>query len=177
MNIVFKICCCIIASYVIYLPTKKEKTRQEAWVPFQNEIHKRSGRYKEAQAEGTQKTLCLILFLKYMLPKSRKLRALDNFTVIFSGKKRFFGKYLSANIAKISGPSRFACVVSLKVSKKAVVRNKIRRRGYAAVRENMAKIRDGYGVMMIFKPEAVKVEFSELRHDILDVLSKAQVIQ
>lgn len=111
-----------------------------------------------------------------MLPKTRKLRARPVFADIFKGGKRFYGRYQTTYIVKTSGQSKFACVVSLKVSKSAVLRNKVRRWGFAAIAHLLPRLKDGYGVVLVFKAEALKAGFSEIAADITEVFQKAAII-
>lgn len=59
--------------------------------------------------------------------------------------------------------TRIACVASRKENKKAVDRNMIRRRGYAAIEENKDKLPEkGYGIIWFLPQEAATVDFSKL---------------
>jgi ribonuclease P protein component len=111
-----------------------------------------------------------------MLPKARKLRDKQIFTGIFKGGKRIFGRYHTTYTLATSGQSRFACVVSLKVSKKAVLRNKIRRWGFAAIAGMLSQVKDGYVVVLVFKTEAVAADFNKIHTDIAEVFKKAQLL-
>lgn len=60
--------------------------------------------------------------------------------------------------------SRFAVVVSKKVLKSAVGRNRIRRRVYEAIRQELPLLKDsGDVVLMVFSPELLAVEAGVLR--------------
>ena len=76
-----------------------------------------------------------------MLPKSRKISGRKNFGAIYRSGQKTFGNFIHLFFVPIKGPSRFACVISLKVSKKAVLRNKLRRRAYSIIRENLFNIK------------------------------------
>lgn len=57
--------------------------------------------------------------------------------------------FLSARISKCPGSqTRFAVVVSKKISKKATVRNRSRRRVYAAIRGLYPTLPGGYGIII-----------------------------
>lgn len=73
--------------------------------------------------------------------------------------------------------SRLGIIVSLKVSKKAVVRNKIRRRIKEAIRltsGNQGKQADG---AIICRPGIEKMSFAQIRETIEKVLQKAGITQ
>jgi ribonuclease P protein component len=65
--------------------------------------------------------------------------------------------------------------VPIKVEKKAVKRNLLRRRGYVIIRENLENIKDGFSVVIILKKGAEKLDFEEYRQEIAKVLEKARV--
>ncbi|RJR30647.1 ribonuclease P protein component, partial [Candidatus Parcubacteria bacterium] len=70
-----------------------------------------------------------------MLPKKHRIRKDREFGRILRNSKIFYTPLLRLKIKKNSlGYNRFAVVVSAKISKKATVRNKIRRRIYEILR-------------------------------------------
>lgn len=70
-----------------------------------------------------------------MLPASNRLRKRRDFERVFSSKPNFSGPFFRFIAVKGQIPiSRVGIVVSGKVSKKAVVRNKIRRRIYTLLK-------------------------------------------
>lgn len=72
---------------------------------------------------------------------------------------------------------RTAVVVSRKVSKSAVVRNRIRRRIYEAVREVENQIGRPYDLVFIVRVEGLaRIKSSELRHAVHGHLLKAGVL-
>ena len=73
--------------------------------------------------------------------------------------------------------SRFGFVVSLKVSKKAVVRNKIKRRFAEIIKANKEKIRNGVDLVLIALPGTEKKDFSEVKNCVDEVFTKAKLIK
>ncbi len=72
---------------------------------------------------------------------------------------------------------RLAIVVSKKVHKSAIVRNRIRRRLYEIIRLNQDKIIAPYDIaLIIFSPVVAEIEPEKLEKLILDLLKKAQII-
>ena len=67
-------------------------------------------------------------------------------------------------------------MVSKKVAKSAVERNKIRRRVYEAVRLNFDKIpkKTDY-IFVVFKKEMIKMNFEELQEMILELVKESQI--
>jgi len=60
------------------------------------------------------------------------------------------------------GPSRFAFVVSTKVDKRAVIRNRLQRQMREIVRIALPKLKTGYVVLIIAKKSALELDFSTL---------------
>lgn len=72
---------------------------------------------------------------------------------------------------------RIAVVVSRKVSKSAVVRNRIRRRIYEIVRKNAGRIAGPYDlVFTVYGEDAAQMSHATLQKMILDELDKANVL-
>lgn len=69
--------------------------------------------------------------------------------------------------------SRFAFSVSKKVSNKAVVRNKLRRRGYEAVGELISQVKSGFLAVFVLKKGAEKLKFEEYKKEIKGLLIKS----
>ena len=72
---------------------------------------------------------------------------------------------------------RAAVVVSRKVSKSAVVRNRIRRRIYEAIRAVESSIKTPYDlVFLVREPDLAKLKSKELTGRVLGQLAKAGII-
>lgn len=72
--------------------------------------------------------------------------------------------------------NRYTFVVSAKVSKLAVVRNLLKRRGRYIIRKNKDKIKTSFNCVFFFKPGSVKLNFEELEKEFLILLSKAKIV-
>ncbi|MBR3176434.1 ribonuclease P protein component [Candidatus Saccharibacteria bacterium] len=72
---------------------------------------------------------------------------------------------------------RYAVVVSKKVLKSAVGRNRIRRRVYEAIRLELPNIQKPVDcIFIIYTKEIAQIDFSELRKMIHDLLIEAEII-
>ena len=67
---------------------------------------------------------------------------------------------------------RFGIIVSKKISKRAVDRNKIRRLVYLAVTENLEKFNEGTRVIFLVRPEIVGKKNEEVGAEMLDLVQK-----
>lgn len=84
-----------------------------------------------------------------------------------------FGSFFIFKYLPNSDFPRYAFVVPKKISKKAVDRNKLKRRGYGIIRS--IPLSGGLGVFL-YKKEGVKVSFEEIKKDINILLKKAKLI-
>lgn len=74
--------------------------------------------------------------------------------------------------------SRIAVVVSKKVDKRAVVRNRIRRRIYEIVRTEWNTLLPGHDVVItVFDPSLATIPAGETRAAVIDLLKKAELIK
>ena len=71
--------------------------------------------------------------------------------------------------------SKFSFTVPKSVSKKAITRNLLKRRGYSAVKK-LKNINNSYVLIFSFKKGGEKASFSELETEIENLLKKAKII-
>jgi ribonuclease P protein component len=113
-----------------------------------------------------------------MLPKHQRLSKDKDFKKVYKfgsgAKSRFFTLRALKNKLNVS---RFGFVVDLQVSKKATVRNLLKRRMRAIVRENLSGLRQGYDVVIRVKKEAVDKEFTELKNDLEFLFKKVNLFR
>jgi ribonuclease P protein component len=83
--------------------------------------------------------------------------------------------HLSLKIVK-NKENRFSFVVSKKVTKSAVKRNLLRRRGYSIVGDIIESIKSPIIGIFFFKKGAENISFQELKEEILFLLKKLNVI-
>ena len=72
--------------------------------------------------------------------------------------------------------SRFAFIVSLKVSKKAILRNKIKRRLRELVKSRLPNIKKGYDIVLTVAPGLEIKNFWETEESINKLFKKAKLI-
>lgn len=104
-----------------------------------------------------------------MLPKKNCLKKRNDFDRIFKRGLKVKEDFLSLRAIRNDSKnnSRFGFIVSQKVSKKAVLRNKIKRRLRALVVTRLSKTKKGLDVILIANPGLEKKDFWELE-EILD---------
>lgn len=97
---------------------------------------------------------------------------LKNGTFIQSNSFGFV--YLNRNDEHVS---RFGFIVSTKVAKEAVLRNRVKRALSETIRFSMSKIKKGYNVVFLAKGQSTKTPTDELMKETENVLLKAKLIQ
>jgi len=112
-----------------------------------------------------------------MLPRHNRLRKTNDFKNVFEQGSFVNDKCISLKVAKNDlAVSRFGFIVSNKVSKKAVLRNKVKRRLRAAVSEYLAQVKPGYDVVVLTRPDVVNSDFGEIRDIIIKLLKRANLL-
>ena len=111
-----------------------------------------------------------------MLPKRNRLKKRSDIEAVFkkgkSIKQDFLFLRILRNNLKIS---RFGFMVSKKISKKATIRNKVRRRFGEIIRTNLFEIKKGWDGVIIACPGIEKKKFKETEENIKRILRKAQI--
>lgn len=111
-----------------------------------------------------------------MLPKAHRLTRRE-FTRYFTDGKRIGDQYFT--VIYSPGPSAQAAVsVGKKVSKQAVLRNRLRRRVYAIIKDWFGNLINAQGVVIVIvKPAArtlSKAQFTEVLQTLLGRVPKKQ---
>lgn len=78
------------------------------------------------------------------------------------------GRYLPSRIEH----SQFCLIVSTKVSKSAVKRNKIKRRLREILRHNMTLLTEPYNIIFIARVEVLRKSFQELEQEVVRMLTQ-----
>jgi len=114
----------------------------------------------------------------YMLPRKYSISKKKDFENIFTNGKSFFTKIIGAKYIKndLATP-RFAIVISTKISKKATVRNKIKRRIKEILHLNMQKIKNCDIIILTRNSIIDNYEYKELKNNIEYILTKARLIK
>lgn len=109
-----------------------------------------------------------------MLASKYRLKKKINFArVEIDGKmiqSRSFG--MGVYNRKDDEASRFGFIISTKISKKAVIRNRIKRTMSDSIRKNIDKIKKGYDVVFLLKPLAVKIDKETLENETTEIITK-----
>jgi ribonuclease P protein component len=113
-----------------------------------------------------------------MLPKLNRIKKKKDFEEIFKNSKSIKQDLLVFRVFKNGTElKRFSPVVSLKVSKKAVVRNKIRRRLSVIIQKFLPEVMEGYDILAIALAGLEKKEYLQLEDSVKKALAKAGVLK
>lgn len=103
-----------------------------------------------------------------MLPKDHRLRLDKDIKTLFAKGKSVFGLLVMIKIRPNRLLiSRFAVVVGTKISKRAVVRNRIRRQIRSVVENHLTEFTPGFDIVFMPKKEAIGKKTAELEEEIL----------
>lgn len=74
-------------------------------------------------------------------------------------------------------PSRFGFIISNKIAKSAVIRNRTRRLMREGVRKVLGEIKDGLDVVFLLKKRSLDADTKQLENQIAGAISKANLIK
>lgn len=113
-----------------------------------------------------------------VLPKKYRLTKKKDFEKVFKCGYFFSEKFLSVKVAKNGlSLSRFGFIVSLKVSKKAVTRNKIKRQLREVIKLHLKDAKMGFDIVVMAKPEITGKKYQEIEQALLGTLGKTGLFE
>ena len=113
-----------------------------------------------------------------MLSKRYRFHSRGGVRYTYQNGKTIRGSRISLVFAENArNKQRFAVVVSKKVMKSAVGRNRIRRRVYEAIRLQRDKIQKPVDcIFIVYNREVMTMEFKELQKLVTDLLKEAKIL-
>lgn len=113
-----------------------------------------------------------------MLKKENRLNKQKEFDHVFQNGVSSFDKILGVKAVRNEfSRSRFGVIVSNKVSKKAVDRNRVKRRLREAIRSYLEDMKPGFDVVALALPPSRDKEFSELKDSYYKHLKKLDLFK
>jgi len=112
-----------------------------------------------------------------MLPKANRLVKESEFKKVAKRAKPVHSNFLI--LKKLPNPNQvtaFGIVISTKVSKKAVVRNKIRRRIREILRIYLNEVMPGFKVMLVVKNTILDKDYQAIKVDLEALLKKVRLL-
>lgn len=113
-----------------------------------------------------------------MLPKVNRLTKKEDFIEVKSkGKKIQSNSFAFAYLAKNEvNASRFGFVVSTKISKRAVDRNRVKRVLRNILKDKLTVIENGFDGVFLVKQSILKVDSSNLAREVEQILFKTGIV-
>ncbi len=113
-----------------------------------------------------------------MLSKKYRFHSRGGVRYTYQNGKTIRGSKISLVFADNSrNRQRYAVVVSKKILKSAVGRNRIRRRVYEAIRLELPKIQKPVDcIFLIYSKEILDIDFKEIQKSIRDLLKEANIL-
>lgn len=113
-----------------------------------------------------------------MLSPQNRLKNKKEFEEVFKKGKGFERDFLFLKIKKSnSKKSKFGFVISRKINKKAVARNKIKRRLRGIIKGEISKIEPGVDAVLIVKKDIEKKDFLEIKKTTIRLLKEAGILK
>jgi ribonuclease P protein component len=113
-----------------------------------------------------------------MLARSNRLVKTKDIEQTFKQGKSFYGKNLGIKVKSNKLElSRFAIIVSSKISKKAVERNIIKRRLREILRLENKYLKVGYDLIIVTLPTILGAKQVEIKKELITTLQRAKLYQ
>lgn len=123
------------------------------------------------------------------LPKVHRLRHRQDFSVVYQAGSRQSTSHLTLRALRLVNtnsatvpdvetvtPTRIGISISQKVSKRAVVRNRIKRQLKAVLRQFLPQISPGWQLVIVAKPSATQCRYEQFLQELKQLLISAEVI-
>lgn len=108
-----------------------------------------------------------------MIKKEKRLRKKKDIENVFKNGKSFYCEMLGTKILKNNlGFNRYCVIISANISKKAVERNKIRRRIKAVILKEEPLLKKGFDCLVIAKKEILPANFCLITDNIKSIFKK-----
>ena len=153
-----------------YQPSNKKRKRDHG---FRERMSTKSGQrvIKSRRAKGRAKLSAQFCFKMFAHLTNAK-----DFEKVAKNGRSFFVKEFGFKIIKNNlNKSRFGIVVSLKTDKRAVVRNKIRRRLRDIIQANNQNLKNGFDVMFLTRETVKELKFNKMKDKTNYLFKKADL--
>lgn len=112
-----------------------------------------------------------------MLPKNNRLIRENDFKAVYRAGKGRSTDFLMIKIRPNGlGQTRFGLVVSVKIDKRAVVRNRIRRQLSESVRRDLKEILPAFDVVLVAKKDISGKSFKEIQKELHGLLEANRLL-
>jgi ribonuclease P protein component len=113
-----------------------------------------------------------------MLAKQQRLTKNKDLEKVFQQGRTYYSKLLGAGVLTNQLQSnRFALIVSAKVSRKAVERNKLKRQIRQAIRELNSQLAKGVDLVIIARPALLQRSYQAIKSGLKKVLAGLNLLK
>jgi len=113
-----------------------------------------------------------------MLSSQNRLKKTGNINQISKKGNLVAGNFIFLKFTKNNlDINRFAFAVGLKISKKAVLRNKIKRRLRESIKENLLKLKTGSDFLIVARPRIIKEGYRAIKKELEALFKKIKAYQ
>ncbi|MDP2685208.1 MAG: ribonuclease P protein component [bacterium] len=113
-----------------------------------------------------------------MLPKNSRITKQVEWNKLHKfGSRAHSPELVMSYLKTANNYSRFGFIVGGKVSKKANIRNLIKRRIRAVIEKNVANIRKKVDIIFIAKAKIKDLNYQEIEKKVLNLLKKQQLLE
>jgi len=110
-----------------------------------------------------------------MFKKDNRLSKTKDVMAASKRGRSFFSPFFLVKFLKTADAARVTVVVSTKVSKKAVTRNRIKRIIRDCIRHSLLSLKSGDYVVIV-KPSIARLEAVQMREEVLGLLQKTKLL-
>jgi ribonuclease P protein component len=113
------------------------------------------------------------------LPQAHRLKHWRIFKAVHEQGTRYASRWLT--VIKLPqwgerSPTKFGVSISQKVSKKAVIRNRIKRQILAVIQQMLPYFYPGWWVVVVVKPAALGCNYQDFLRELKQLLIKAEML-
>jgi len=112
-----------------------------------------------------------------MLSREYKLKKENDFKKVFKNGKYYQQEFIRIKILKNDLEiDRFGFPIGLRISKKAVQRNKIKRRLEEIIRLKLNQMKSGFDIIILVNPEIIEKSYQEIEKALISLFKKANIL-
>jgi len=112
-----------------------------------------------------------------MLPSKNRLTAAKDFARLFKARRCFRGQSIDLRVgANDQGTVRVGFAVGVKVAKRAVVRNLLKRRLREIIRKALPDVAPGHDLLFSAKAGSPELSFPELKESVSGLLARSGLV-
>jgi ribonuclease P protein component len=113
-----------------------------------------------------------------MLAKQHRLVKKKDFAETFKRGKSFYIRFFGVKaVPAKASHNRYGIIISTKVSKKSVERNKLKRQIRAILKELDKQLVSGYDMAIVVLPTALNQDFFSLKDELAKIFSKLKLFK